>query len=342
MTRGLEETWRRLGLSALMVAILTIAISFTGMSLPGTSLSAAQDAPAAIPAAAATSSDNGAWLEDLAVWRTEREQKIDAPDGWLTLADLEWLKPGINAVGAAGDNQIQIHSNSPAHVCVLNVDREAVALQAPEEGFPPDLQIDGQPAQEGTLIGPGANSSIITSGSLTLLVVRHGNRFSLRIKNANSRTRTAFHGLNWYAPDPRFRVVAHWIPYTPPRIEKIPTSDGATLDLPAPGVAEFTLTAKTMRLEAVIQEPVIQDPAGKTLFFILRDQTNGDSTYDAARYLHTGLPDHGLDKPGLLTLDFNRLENPPCAYTTYANCPLPPVSNRLLVRVEAGEKQYQR
>jgi uncharacterized protein (DUF1684 family) len=220
---------------------------------------------------------------------------------------------------------------------VLNVDNDSVSLHAPEEGFPPGLQIDGQPAQEGSLIVSGVNSSTLTWESLTLLVMKRGNRFALRIKNSNSRTRTAFYGLAWYAPDPHFRVVAHWIPFTPPRIEKIPTVIGTTLDLPSPGVAEFTLNGKTMRLE-----PVLEDPTGKTLFFILRDETRYDATYEAARYLHTGLPDHGLDKPGLLTLDFNRLENPPCAYTPYATCPLPPVSNRLLVRLQAGEKRYQR
>jgi uncharacterized protein (DUF1684 family) len=97
----------------------------------------------------------------------------------------------------------------------------------------------------------------------------------------------------------------------------------------------FTLYDKTLRLE-----PVLEDPQGKTLFFILRDQTRYETTYPAARYLHTGLPDHGLDQPGLLTLDFNRLENPPCAYTPYATCPLPPAFNRLLVPLEAGEKRY--
>ena len=105
--------------------------------------------------------------------------------------------------------------------------------------------------------------------------------------------------------------------------------------MPAPGIAEFTLDGKTLHLE-----PVIEDPSGRILFFILRDQTSKTATYGGGRFLHTQLPDHGLDQPGLLTLDFNLLENPPCAYTNFATCPLPPEQNQLGVAIEAGEKRY--
>jgi len=168
-----------------------------------------------------------------------------------------------------------------------------------------------------------------------MVVLNRGGNFALRIKDANSPTRTSFKGLNWYAPDPRLRIAAQWVPYTPPHVEQIPTIIGTTLDLPAPGLAQFTLNGKTLSLE-----PVLEDPTGKTLFFILRDETSKTTTYQAARFLHTGIPDKGLDHPGTLILDFNRLENPPCAYTPYATCPLPPDQNRLPVPVEAGEKRY--
>jgi uncharacterized protein (DUF1684 family) len=92
--------------------------------------------------------------------------------------------------------------------------------------------------------------------------------------------------------------------------------------------------------EIVQIEPVVEDPQGRSLLFILRDTTSTSSTYPGGRFLHTQIPDHGLDQPGTLVLDFNRLENPPCAYTPYATCPLPPQKNRLNVSIEAGEKRY--
>jgi hypothetical protein len=142
-------------------------------------------------------------------------------------------------------------------------------------------------------------------------------------------------GLKWFRPDPRYRVTARWIPYTPPHIEKIPTVIGTTLELPAPGIAEFTLDGKTLRLE-----PVIEADEQNQLFFILRDATSKTTTYGSGRFLHTALPDHGLAAPGELALDFNELYNPPCAYTPYATCPLPPDQNRLTVAIEAGEQRY--
>ncbi|HYN00995.1 MAG TPA: DUF1684 domain-containing protein, partial [Vicinamibacteria bacterium] len=71
------------------------------------------------------------------------------------------------------------------------------------------------------------------------------------------------------------------------------------------------------------------------LFFILRDQTSGKETYGAGRFLYADLP-----KAGKVVLDFNKAYNPPCAFTPYATCPLPPPQNWMPVRVEAGEMAY--
>ena len=313
---------------------LSLAILFGGFGLLHSRQAVAQSA------APAPSADRAAqWRQDLAAWRAQQESQLAAPDGWLTLVGLEWLKPGVNSVGAAADNRIQVHAQAPDHIGLFTVSgkssSQTVQLLARAGGFPPELKIDGNPAREGPLTVKGAKPSSISWRGLTLVVLERGEHFALRIKDVNSPTRTGFHGLNWYAPDPHYRVEALWIPYTPPHLEKIPTIIGTTLDLPAPGAAEFTLDDKTYRLE-----PVIEPGEPNTLFFILRDQTSQTATYQGARFLHTGLPDHGLGQPGLLTLDFNRLENPPCAYTPYATCPLPPEQNRLPVALEAGEKRY--
>lgn len=297
---------------------------------------AAQSAPDA-QAPSTTATDP--WLRDLTAWRTHREQEISAPGGWLTLVGLEWLKPGMNSVGTAADNQIRVHAQAPDHIGLLAVNGKppntTVKLLAPHGGFPPDLTLDGKPAVEGPIVTDDAKPSTLAWHGLALAVLRRGDRFVLRIKDNDSPARVGFHGLNWYPPDPRYRVIAKWTPFTPPHIEKIPTVLGTTLDLPSPGVAEFTLDGKTIRLE-----PVIEPGQEGTLFFIMRDVTSQITTYETARYLHPGLPDHGLDKPGLLTLDFNRLENPPCAYSTYATCPLPPEQNQLDIALEAGEQLY--
>lgn len=318
---------------------LALAMSAAGWGCLQAAPALAQDTA---PTTSAPAADDAAqWRQDLLAWRAQREHELAAPDGWLTLVGLEWLKLGVNSLGTAADNSLQLHAQAPEHIGLLTVgantapNSSIVQLLAPSGGFPPDLKIDGNPAREGPLTVDDRKPSVIAWHGLTLVVLRRGDRYVLRIKDADSPTRTGFNGLNWYAPNPRLRVTAKWIPFTPPHTEKIPTVIGTTLDLSAPGVAEFTLDGKTLRLE-----PVLEDPDGKTLFFILRDQTSHTTTYQAARFLHTGLPDHGLDRPGQLTLDFNRLENPPCAYTPYATCPLPPEQNRLPVALEAGEQRY--
>jgi uncharacterized protein len=275
------------------------------------------------------------WREKVTAWRAEREKKLAAPDGWLTLTGLEWLKSGVNSVGSAEGERVKLRTGAPEHLALLTVSGKSVQLLAPKDGFPADLKVDGQPAREGALSTDDNKPSTIAWKGMTFLVLERGGRYALRIKDADAPSRKNFHGLDWYPLDTHYIVAAKWTPYSPVKTEKIPTIIGTTLDLPAPGVAEFELNGKTLRLE-----PVLEDPNDKKLFFILRDETSKSATYQAARFLYTSLPENGLDKPGELILDFNQLQNPPCAYTAYATCPLPPEQNRLPVAIEAGEKRY--
>jgi uncharacterized protein len=299
-------------------------------------LLAAVSIPALYPgthAKAAGTAD--AETRDLLDWRAQRAKGLAAPDGWLTLVGLEWLKTGKNSVGLAADSQVPLKGHAPAHLGVIDVEGNQLRLLAPDGGFPAHLLVDGQPAHEGPLQPDDEKPSVLSDENLTFVVLHRGDRYALRIKDAESPTRTGFKGLHWYAPDARYRVTAKWIPFTPAHTEKIPTILGTTLDMPAPGLAEFTLDGKTIQLE-----PVLEEPNAKELFFILRDATSHTTTYQAARFLYASLPDHGLDQPGSLVLDFNRLQNPPCAYTPYATCPLPPYINRLAISIPAGEERY--
>ncbi|MDE3188049.1 MAG: DUF1684 domain-containing protein [Acidobacteriota bacterium] len=277
-----------------------------------------------------------AWRQELDAWRAHYEREISAPDGWLTLIGLEWLKPGINTFGSAAGNSIPIHAQAPDRMGMLTVIGKTVQLLSPAGGFPAGMQVDGKAAREGTLNVSDTNPSTIAWHGLTLVVLLRGDRFVLRIKDADSPTRAAFRGLHWYALDANYRVTARWIPYKPRQIEPIATVIGTTLNMTAPGAAEFLLNGKVLLLE-----PVLEGGDASKLFFILRDTTSTTTTYGGGRFLTTGLPDHGLDQPGSLTLDFNELYNPPCAYTPYATCPLPPQKNRLPVAIEAGEQRYE-
>ncbi|HET9375749.1 MAG TPA: DUF1684 domain-containing protein, partial [Chthoniobacterales bacterium] len=239
---------------------------------------------------------SAAWQADLLEWRSQRAAQLQAPEGWLSLIGLEWLKEGDNSVGSAADNRIRI-AKAPAHLAVVQLENGNLQLLSPQGGFPKDLIVDDHSPEEQTLYADDAaqpsKPSKLKIGTLTIVLIHRDQRIALRIKDLDAPTRAGFHGLHWYAPDTKYRVRAKWIPYNPPKTLDIPTILGTVDKLPAPGAAEFTLDGKVLRLE-----PVLEEPDSKELFFILRDETSKTTTYGAGRFLYTDLPDHGVSQPG--------------------------------------------
>jgi uncharacterized protein len=172
-----------------------------------------------------------------------------------------------------------------------------------------------------TEMGP---ENAITAGDLTFSVIERSGRYGVRLKDKNSKLRKEFRGQRWFPPRESYRVQARFVSYEKPTMMTVPNILGSTFQLPSPGYAVFALDGRELRLE-----PVIED---KELFFIFRDQTAGKETYGSGRFLYSELPHDGK-----VELDFNKAENPPCAFTPYATCPLPPKQNILAIRVEAGE-----
>jgi uncharacterized protein (DUF1684 family) len=271
--------------------------------------------PWALPQTGPASEVN--WQKDLLAWREVQAKELQAPDGWLSLTGLEWLNEGDNTFGSASDNRIRIQADVAPHLGVLRLSHNAVSLAPPSGGFPRGLLLDGHTPRVQVLASEDA-PSILTDGTSSMYVIHRGDRYAFRLKDSHSSARLQFHGLKWYAPNEKYRLAARWIPYAPAKIEKVPTVLGTTIEMPVPGVAELIVDGQTIRLEPVLET----------------------TTYGAARFLYTAFPDQGLNKPGKLWLDFNRLGNPPCAYTAYATCPLPPPQNRLTVALPVGEKRY--
>lgn len=276
------------------------------------------------------------WNKSLTDWREQRAHNLQAPDGWLSVVGLDWLVEKDSSFGASGDNRIQLGSAPDAYLGVFHLEKDSVQLLPPSSGFPSGLKVDGEPARTEVLSTDASrNPSKITDGSLTMFLIRRGDRIALRTKDSQSPARLNFHGLHWFDPNPDYVIHARWIPYEKPRTEEIPTVLGTTIPMQVPGVAEFTLQGQTFRLE-----PVLEEPDAKSLFFIVRDKTSTSKTYGSGRFLYTAFPDHGLSNSGELVIDLNRLVNPPCAYTAYATCPLPPKQNRLQVELPVGEQRY--
>lgn len=284
------------------------------------------------------SSQEDSWRKDLLDWRVKHSAELQKPDGWLSLAGLEWLQVGDNSFGGAADNKIHLAAVKAPHLGVLKLDGQTVRLVEPPGGFPQEFLVAGAAAKPQVLrTAPNGDTNAVhlTIGTLNMYVIRRSERFALRVKDSKSQALLGFHELKWYAPDPAFRVTAKWIPYNPPKTVGLDTLAGTHYSQPVPGAAEFKLAGKTYRLE-----PVLEDADPNKLFFILRDITSASTTYEACRFLYTALPSAGVANAGELVLDFNHLENPPCAYTPFATCPLPPPGNRLHIALPVGEQRY--
>ncbi|HEX8797597.1 MAG TPA: DUF1684 domain-containing protein [Terriglobales bacterium] len=286
----------------------------------------------------ATDTDSAAtWKVSLLTWRADLAKELQQPNGWLTLIGLEWLKSGDNTFGSAPGNNLVVRAPTAAYLGVVELNDKSLELLPPHGGYPRGLLVDSKLPENPQTLGSddSEHPSKITTGTVTITIIHRGERYGLRIKDSKAPARTQFHGLRWYPPDEAYRVPAKWIPYNPPHQVAIPTILGTEVKADVPGAAEFTLEGKTLRLE-----PILESPDDKELFFILRDTTSTTETYGAGRFLYTALPDHGLTQPGELVLDFNRAQNPPCAYTPYATCPLPPPQNRLPIPIPAGQQRY--
>jgi uncharacterized protein len=259
-------------------------------------------------------------------WREKREAGLKNDGGWLTVAGLFWLKEGSNNLGTDRSNDIVLPSGSaPAKVGTLEFHNGKTTLRV-AEGV--TVLSKGQPVT--TLeMQPDVseNPDIINVGDLTMFVIKRGQRYGIRLKDKNSKQRREFTGLHWYPVKESYLITAKFVPYDKPKEIPITSIIGDVDNMPSPGYVTFKLADQEYRLE-----PVLED---EKLFFIFKDLTSGKSTYPAGRFLYADMP-----KDGTVTLDFNKAYNPPCAFTAFATCPLPPPQNRLKVAIEAGELTY--
>jgi hypothetical protein len=131
-----------------------------------------------------------------------------------------------------------------------------------------------------------------------------------------------------YPVDAAWRIEADFIPYATPQMRAIPTVIGTSEPMSAPGLLRFKVGGRELTLE-----PMVEDPDHPELFIIFVDATGGKGTYAAGRFLYAEMP-----KNGKVILDFNRAINPPCAFSLFATCPLPPKQNQLEIPIPAGEK----
>jgi uncharacterized protein (DUF1684 family) len=254
------------------------------------------------------------YVDSIKAWQEHRNAGLRKPDSWLTLVGLFWLNPGDNTIGSGTENQFVLPKNSaPDQVGTLHLQGDKITFHPANHGTPKVLSYDDD------------NPDIVQAGSVSFFIIKREDRFAVRAKDSQSPTLKNFAGLTFFPVNPALHFEARLIP----DVKKIPILNilGKTDLEESPGIVEFTYQGKTQHLRPIYE--------GKTLFFLFKDPTNKELTYQAGRMLNTPLP---VD--GKVDLDFNRSYNPPCTFTPYATCPLPPKENYLPFAVEAGEKRY--
>ena len=268
------------------------------------------------------------FLADNAAWREQRKLELVAPDGWTSLVGLHWIELKSHFIGNGPSSGIKLLVGPPMLGMVAQ--RDGRIFFTPESGVA--VTLNGEPVtgrvelQSDRDASPGVIGFDEGKGALSL--IERGGRHALRVKHADAESRIKFVGLDYWPADESWRIEGRFIPHPPGKTLTIIDVIGVATESPNPGAVEFERDGKPYRLEALGQ-------AGGPLFFVLADRTSGHGSYPAGRFLDAAAPVNGK-----VVLDFNRAYNPPCVFTPYATCPLPPAENRLDLRVDAGEKTY--
>ena len=266
--------------------------------------------------------------QEIETWRRTRLERLTRPDGWLTLAGLFWLEEGPNPFGSDPTNRVVLPAGTPRCMGELVLEGGTVRVGV-ESGIA--LTAGGKPAAATALrTDADGDPTVLEYGPISFYVIKRRDRFAVRVKNSVNPPLLSFTGIDSFPIERAWRLEARFEPYDPPKELLVPNVIGGADREKCPGAIVFELGGQTFRLEPV------RETGTEDLFVIFGDRTNGYETYGGGRFLYARPP----AKDGRVVLDFNKAYNPPCVFTPYATCPLPPPGNRLPVRVEAGEKAY--
>lgn len=253
---------------------------------------------------------------DVDSWFDKRVESLKSHDGWLNLAGLFWLNDGMNSFGSDSTNDIVFPSGPKRGYFILK--RPVVMM-----GFPDRDHNE-------IIYHPDSTKAIKTNiGSLEWFVIRRDDKFGIRLRDFNSENVRNFRGIERYPVEYSWKIQSKFEPAKDGETIDITNVLGQTTPTPLAGTLIFEVDGKEQRLAATAE--------GDELFIVFGDATNGKETYGAGRFIYTSRP----DAAGMVVIDFNKSYNPPCAFTEFATCPLPPKQNVLAVGISAGEKNYE-
>jgi uncharacterized protein (DUF1684 family) len=267
-------------------------------------------------------------LAEVEAWRAGRYEALRQPAGWLSLVGLFWIDEPTTTFGSTADNHFAYRSpdtDFPARAGTFHLHGDSVTFVADASAR---VTRDGQPI-ETLRLSPDSTSPVLQAGSVRWTIIRRGGRAAVRAWDEQSPVRTTFAGIDSWPVDLRWRFHARFHETDPPDTLEIPNVLGSINRTPSPASVTFEIDGEEYRLA------LWKDSDDLANFFTaFGDRTNGPLSYGGGRYLWIDAP----DEHGRTIVDFNRAYNPPCVFTEFATCPLPPRPNRLPIAIEAGEK----
>ena len=268
------------------------------------------------------------YVKEINEWDQKRINRLKAGDGWLNLVGRFWLEKGESTFGSSKDNDIVVESSKlPEHIGSFFFVDSTVTFKA-KEGV--EVLYNGKPVKEIVLIDDQKkNITVLQIGSIKFNLIVRDTLYGIRFRDLNSDLVKNFKGVERFPIDESWKITAKYEAYNPVKEIDVPNVLGQISKEKCPGAVVFERDGKTYRIDAV-------DEGADKLFLIIADQTSGEETYGGGRFMYVNKP----DSTGTILLDFNIAYNPPCVFTKYATCPLPPLQNYLKLKIEAGEKVY--
>lgn len=277
---------------------------------------------------AESSIDHAAYKLEIEAWHKKRVDDLKGPSGWLNLAGLYWLEEGINTFGSSDKNSLVFPSGKIADRAGFFLLKQNIVTVEVAPGV--KIISEKLPVKSKVIYHPDSSRSpVLEYESLQWFVIKRDNKYGIRLRDFKNPKLEGFHGIERYPIDATWRAEAKFEKSAEGRTIEITNILGQTIPQLSPGSLIFTLNGKKYRLDAL-------DEGGEDYFMIFGDKTNTKETYGAGRYLYVEKP----DASGKTIIDFNKAYNPPCAFTEFATCPLPPRQNILDIEIKAGEKNY--
>jgi len=267
------------------------------------------------------------YAQEIEQWKLKRISSLKDKNGWLNLAGLYWLEQGDNSFGSGVKNKIIFPKGSlPEKAGNLNLINGVVTL-VNAKGV--NIKVNDRTIKQRIIFSTDSvNTSIVSYGAYYWTIIKREDKIGIRLRNYNSKLVKNFNGTPRYATDSLWRFNAILKESIVPTTIPITNVLGQTIQMKLLGKLIFSLNGKIVSLDAVEEE--------NQLFVIFGDATNGKQTYGAGRFLYADKP----DASGRTIVDFNKAFNPPCAFTPFATCPLPPKQNVISIAITAGEKEY--